>query len=415
MIKLKEVEDAIGKLYLIEDKGVIRTLLATIIANRISRNTKAVWMLFIAGSSGGKTMLTNLLSNVGKWIIPVDTLTTNTFASGLNRDKSTSLLDEANNGIIIFKDLTVLINLNRESLVEIMGQLRGIHDGEFVKRTGNEVAFKWEGKVGIVAAGTIAVQRKLRQFSPDGERFLNYRIKLPDPDDVTKRVLLNESRETFAQEEEDLFNMVSEFINDIIDNTLPMSSREIPQCIQDEITEISNFATLARSPVEMNFKNPKLVMFVHDREGPARVAKMLVNLADALMIISNEEVLSRFNSKILYKIALDSIPAERKMVLELLAKYRNATTSSIGIRLNLPTETVIAWLSQLNALSIVKKTKPGSSFVWELKKKYKDLMVDYIGIDKIDEELDEIEEKEGLFNAYTQGDEIDEAPEITGF
>ena len=53
--------------------------------------------------------------------------------------------------------------MNEEGLREIMGQLRSIYDGEFTKRTGNANDVVWSGKIGIIAGGTIASQRKMRQ------------------------------------------------------------------------------------------------------------------------------------------------------------------------------------------------------------------------------------------------------------
>jgi len=171
-ITIDEVEKAVNEVYLLVDKGIIRIIIATVLANRLKLSEKPVWLLILAGSSSGKTALMDIIRNCGKWIIPVDALTTNTFASGLKRDEETSLLHKASDGILVFKDFTTLTSMNEEGLREIMGQLRGIYDGTFDKKTGNNVDVTWEGKIGIIAGGTGAAARKMRQFSEQGERFV---------------------------------------------------------------------------------------------------------------------------------------------------------------------------------------------------------------------------------------------------
>ena len=76
---IEELEEKIKEVYLLVDEGIIRISLATIIGNRISVADKPIWLLLLAGSSSGKTAVMDLLTKCGPWMVPVDTLTTNTF------------------------------------------------------------------------------------------------------------------------------------------------------------------------------------------------------------------------------------------------------------------------------------------------------------------------------------------------
>lgn len=408
ILTIEQVENKIRDVYLLIDVGIIRIVIATVLGNRLGLSDKPIWLLILAGSSSGKTAIMGIIDKCGPWIIPIDTLTTNTFASGLKRDEEVSLLHKATNGVLVFKDFTTITSMNEEGLREIMGQLRSIYDGEFTKRTGNAADVEWKGKVGIIAGGTIASQRKMRQFSEQGERFINYIIDVADSKEITRRAMKNQKSLKIKADE--LAEIVGKFINDKI-NTVNKERLEIPAAIMEQMIDVADFATRARSPVTMSKKDPTMVEFVGDREMPPRMAMMLANIAVALMVICNEEVLSETNAKILYKTGLDSIPVERRIILSVLAKYKEASTKAIAMHLNYPTPTIRAWCNQLNALKLLDRSSSGkgNSDSWRLKKEYKDVVVKYENIEESEDELEEGEDMYETDNAYVNSNTTEDS------
>lgn len=407
-ITIEEIEKKINEVYLLIDKGIIRIVIGTVLGNRLGLSDKPIWLLLLAGSSSGKTAIMGIIDKCGPWIVPIDTLTTNTFASGLKRDEEVSLLYKANNGVLIFKDFTTITSMNEEGLREIMGQLRSIYDGEFTKRTGNAADVEWKGKVGIIAGGTIASQRKLRQFSEQGERFINYILNVADSKEITRRAMQNQK--SLKDKADELAEMVAEFVKQKLD-IVQKDALVIPEEIREAMIDVADFATRARSPVTMSKKDPTMVEFVGDREMPPRMAMMLGNIAVALMVISNEKTLGDLNAKILYKTALDSIPVERRIVLSLLAKYKEATTKALATQLNYPTMTIRAWCNQLNALKMINRSSAGkgsgNSDSWSLKKEYKETMIKYENIQEVKEELEELDNGYEIENAYVAAQDLD--------
>lgn len=390
-IKIEDVEKAFSDIYLLADDGAVRIMLATVIANRLFLNNKPVWLLFLAGSSSGKTALLQSLDNIGNWIFPIDTLTTNTFASGLQRSEETSLLHKANRGILVFKDFTTLTSMNEDALRDVMGQLRAIYDGSFDKKTGNGQDIHWIGKIGILAGGTIAVQRKMRQFSEQGERFINYSIKQPDAIEMTTRAVSNQ--ESMKEKEAMLQQIVKDFIEQTITDGA-QSGLVIPKDLEEELISVSNFSTLARSPVILDKKTNK-VAWVPEREMPARMAIQLINLGKSLMIMSGEKELSNKNAKILYQCAMDSIPVERRLIMRVLTQYKSASTKNLAIHLNYPTDPVLSWCSQLNARKLVERVArgDGSSDTWILKPEYRIVMERYEHVKQFDYDLKPTDEE----------------------
>lgn len=405
-ITFQEVLDEIKKTYIIKDEGIIKLLCATVISNRKNKTDKPIWLMIIQGSSSGKTILTQLFSKCGPWVVEVDTFSTNTLASGFGGDgRDYSLLHKANYGILVFKDFTTILSMNPDGLNEIMGQLRGIYDGKFDRPLGNGKGTTWKGKIGIIAVGTTEVQRKMRYYAQNGERFLNYIPEIADSIELGMRAMKNQKN--IEEQENYLADLVSKFINQKLCEEYD-ESRLVPEELEMNMVEVANFCTLARSPVNMNRKNPCIVDYVPEREQPPRMAMMLKNMAMGLMHIDNDNRLSEENSQIIYKVALDSIPADRKLVLLILAKYRNATTKNLAIRLNLTTETVRAWLVQVNALRMVDRLSGTgrSGDGWELKKNYKEILIEYLDIETEDKEL-EVSEEEEARNAYADDTDID--------
>jgi len=394
-LTIEDIEREVREVYLLKDVGVIRVIFATIISNRGNLDGDPVWLLLMAGSSSGKTALLQLLDKCGTYIHHIDTLTTNTFASGLKRDTETSLLHKAKNGILVFKDFTTLTSMNEEGLREIMGQLRSIFDGSFHKKTGNDADVDFEGKIGVIAAGTIEVQRKMRQFSKQGERFVNYIMDVADSKEIGRRALYNQKG--LKTKRESLADISAKFINAKLGKILD-SPKDLPKKIEEKLIELTNFCTLARSPVEMNKKNENIVAFVGNREELPRVIIQLKSLAIALMVIADEKELSDLSAKIIYKVALDSIPVERRIVLRMLALYRDSTTKNMAMKLNYPSDTVRGWLNQVNALKLVDRQAAGGGDTWTLKKEFKDVLIEFEGLEIIDSPLEPTEEE--MSNAY---------------
>lgn len=388
---IEKVEEEFAKFLLLADEGIVRLTCAVAIANRIG--TDPVWLLILGPSSGGKTEIIRSLDKL-PFIHPIDLLTTNTFASGMMKNRTeTSLLNKVNGGILTFKDFTTLLSMNKEGLNDIMGQLRSIYDGTFSKRFGTGEEVNWVGKIGVIAAGTGECQRVMRQYSKNGERFINYTMRQPDRKGAMRMAAKNQK--DIKAKRDAVQDMVQDFIEGMC-NKLVENQSYVTEEVQGEMFDIADFSCLARSPVILNFKT-NAVEFVPEPEMPMRVSTQLINIANVFMGMNNG-VLSDKDRKILYKIALDSIPVHRRMVLSILTKYEYVTTKAIALKLNYPTETVKIWLTEIDALKLCdrKEKMEGNADGWTLKKEWRQLLGKFDGIEVLDTELTETELNEEM-------------------
>src|SRR3990167_7804000 len=152
----KHLQKEFDEVYLLADRGIVRLIVATVIANQL--NMKPIWLQVVGPSSGGKSALLDSLNGLHdipefkNLIIPVSDITVSTFASGQRRtDKETSLLMKMNVGsILCYKDFTSILSKNIEAKAEIMKQLREIYDGSYNKHFGTGDVVAWTGKVGSI-------------------------------------------------------------------------------------------------------------------------------------------------------------------------------------------------------------------------------------------------------------------------
>lgn len=392
MVKIEEnpdflhLEEIVKNVLLVKDEGVIKLLCAAVIGTRLS--AQPIWLFLVAGSGGGKTEFILALSKV-KGIYFLSSLTKNTFISGQKRaGKQTSLLkqDEMQDAILTFKDFTTVLTINKDEKQEIMGQLREIYDGSYKKGFGTGEAIEWTGKIGLIAGVTSVIHSQRDWYAVMGERFIMYSLKQPGRIEATKRAFDNTG--LMKQYQEEMQNAFAKFLNDQLE--IPEKLPKIEQDLEDEILKLSEFTTRARSIIEREKYAAKNIQFVHEKEMPTRFASQLRVIASALMVINKGEFLTDRDKNILYKLALDSIPSQRRIVLKQLIYYKTVDTKGLALKLRMETPTVRIALDDLNVLNIIKRySGTKRSDEWEMEPNYRSLLAEYEDIRLTDEILTE--------------------------
>ncbi|MEK7092028.1 MAG: hypothetical protein AAB907_00220 [Patescibacteria group bacterium] len=379
------LEKLFNDTYLIVDKGFLKLVCATVIANRLPIDP--VWLFLVAPSAGGKTSIIQALDKV-IGIYPISTITANTFVSGFKKKgKETSLLHMIKDGIITFKDFTSLLNLNQEERKQIMAQLREIYDGSYVKHFGTGDKIEWHGKIGMVAGVTTAIYVTRDLYASMGERFIMYAIALPDRKEMAKRSLQNVSI-IQAQREK-----IKEAFRNYLDNEVAIPN-EVPTIhadLENEIIELAEFSTRARSVIEREWhSNTKDITFVHTPESPNRFASQLKSIAMGFIIMNGTKTLSEMDKNIIYKLAFDSINSTKRKALQELGRYQTINTAGLAIKMKYPTGTVRRWLEDLTVLEMADRIKnSGKSDKWRIKDEYRAIVQRFDSIQTVDYDLDE--------------------------
>lgn len=380
-ISFEELQARFEKWVLMTDKGIVKLLCAMVVAGRIAvRDDKdPVWFFLIGPSGGGKTQLLLSLFDLPD-MYPISLLTPNTFLSGFPGPNDSSLLPKVSGKTLIFKDWTNILSQNKDAFKELMGQLRDIFDGHMKKPFGNGKIAEWQGRIGIIAGTTPAIDMAQQVHTILGERFVNYRLAMPDRKDVARRVLANARHGD--QMKHEMRDAVYAFFKGL---SIPEKLPHIPPEAEEEIVDLANFATMARSGVIRSFDFKKEVIFVPAVEMPTRITEQLDMLASAFMVINKGEFLEA-DMNVIYKVALDSIPQTNRMVILQMARRDNLETSEIATRLGYPTGPIHMYLENLAMLGVCRRIKAkdtdegGTGDKWRLEKEFAQIVRRYEAI-----------------------------------
>lgn len=357
-MKFEELEKQIDEYMLLADRGIFRLLMAFMLARKLPEVPP--FLFIISSSSGGKTKLLQLFSKVRGYTEMGD-LTTNTFLSGQRRsDKETSLLHTLMpESFLVFKDWTTILSKYQEQMGALMGQLREIYDGSFNKRTGQGDNLQWRGKVSLLAGVTTAMYVHQKDMADMGERMLYYHMKQPNNMNLGRWIMSIEKRKRDEKKiEEELAQAIAifELSREVPDNTQDLPDFD-PQT-EEELIEIAFLATGARSSIERKqYDRSERMVMAHDREQIGRFLKQLRVLAYGLALINDDHKLTPADKSILFRIGLDSIPLQRKWVLDVLTEKKlGGTLAQLADYLKYPSDSVEKWVDDLVALGLVKST-----------------------------------------------------------
>jgi hypothetical protein len=396
VITFAQLQTVFDKWMLLPDRHIIKFLMSCYCANELSQ--RPVWAMIVAASGGGKTELLNSLLSLPK-IYSISSLTPSTFLSGMPGPRDNSLLPKITGMMLVFKDWTVILSMQKDARAEIFGQFRDIHDGATTKEFGNGQNRKWKGKVSILAACTESIDINQQQNAHLGERFIYYRPVMPARLDVAFRALDNSALQDEMQKE--LQNAVYSFIKGVDFSqfdTLPELSDETKK----ELVHLTNFSTLARSSVIRDFGFKKEVIFVPAPEMPTRVLQQLSLLASGAMIVNGGNLLPE-DLEMIYKTALDSIPRTNYIVIRELAKHDNQTTAAIAYSLGYPTDTIRTYLENITLVGVCDRLKTnGRGDQWTMKPEFVDIIRRYEEIQQLSE--DQMKDRE---HAVMTTEEID--------
>jgi hypothetical protein len=58
-------------------------------------------------------------------------------------------------GVLVIKDVTSILSMNRDLRTQVLGALREIHDGSWVRKAGTDggVSIPWEGRIVVIGRG----------------------------------------------------------------------------------------------------------------------------------------------------------------------------------------------------------------------------------------------------------------------
>jgi hypothetical protein len=362
-----KLQAVIGEYLLIRDPDTLAVPLASVAAHRLSGDP--VWLLIVAPPSGLKSELVMLLSALSG-AFPVSKLTARTFASGLTTDgDDPSLLARLTNEILLIKDFTTVLEMPSDERRMILAQLREIYDGRYDEVWGTGKELHWRGRLGFVAGVTSVIDRHHRVMAVLGQRFVLFRPEQPDRRETGERAIDNSGRANERQTQQALAEQVAAFING-----LPGFQ---PVLLRDQVrtlVKLADYVTRARSGVERDGQKRDLD-YAPAPEGTGRFARQLASLARGFALVGRRLVVDETDIARVVRVALDSIPAVRRYMLDALVKGNvDLATPRLSDHVQHGKTTQRRALEDLQSLGLViRHTGPKNSILWSLSGEFRSI------------------------------------------
>lgn len=349
-LDLPAVEATFRRWLDLPDVVPLRAVLATYAANRLDGDP--VWLLLVGGSGRGKTEQATALAKLpGVHIAAVLTeasLLSGTAKRETAKDATGGLLRKIGGwGVLVLKDFTSILSMNRDARAQVLAALREVYDGDWTRNVGTDGGrtLQWSGKVGVVGCTTSAIDSAHAVIATMGERFVLCRLHDGDGRDSARRAIRQAGHETAMRAE------LVAAVNGLFARGLPHPPHDLDDGTLERLVGLATLAATARSPVEHDYRTGDIAL-VLDSEAPTRLGKQLGQLYRAAGTIGIDRAGAW---QLVARIALDSIPKLRRAVIEALAGTADPmTTSAVREGVAYPQSTTRRALDELHAHGVVE-------------------------------------------------------------
>jgi hypothetical protein len=346
------------------DPSPLYVVLATVAANQAPGDP--VWLLLVGPPGSGKT---ELLVPLG--VLPdvhsAATLTEASLLSGTPKrdqakDAKGGLLREIGEyGIVVCKDFGSVLSMHRDTRAATLSALREVYDGAWTRHVGSDGGRKldWRGKVGILAGCTPTIDNHAAVMAAMGERFMTYRMPDTNEDAQFSRAL------THAGHEDAMRHQLGAAVRNVLAGIDTGRTKELDLTDTERVRlmHLATFAVRCRSAVERDGYTREIEI-VPEPEAPGRLGLNLGRLLAALTTIGVDRAQAWL---VITKVALDSMPKLRRLILEhLLAHDGPLTTTAVAEALDHPTQTTRRGLEDLAAHKVLHRqgTGKGKAHLW---------------------------------------------------
>jgi hypothetical protein len=348
------------------DADTLDAMLAAVAAECLDGDP--VWLLIISGSGNAKTETVQALDGIGATVTSTLTSDAALLSATPERERTQGatgglLRKIGDRGVLVIKDVTSILTMNRDMRARVLAALREVYDGRWYREVGADGGhtIPWTGRIAVIGAVTTAWDTAHSVVATMGDRFVLVRA------DSTKarRAAGRQAIRNTGMEE----TMRKELAAAAAGVIAGMDTQ--PITVTDDETETllaaADLVTLARTGVEYDYKGN--IIEAHAPEMPTRFAKQLTQIVRGGVAIGMERSEAL---RLAIRSARDSMPPLRLAIIDDLAANPYSTTTDVRRRTNQPRNTVDRQLQALHCLGVLtcdevdRATGPGSWWYYSL-------------------------------------------------
>lgn len=313
-----------------DDTDMPECIIAAYVVNGMP--TDPVWLMIVGSPSGGKTAALSILNELPD-THHLSTVSQGSLLSGSPRRERTKdstggvLREMGERGVIICKDFTTILSMNRDNQAGVLAAFREIYDGSWTRTFGTDGGRieTWRGKATVIAATTQTLDQKHEVIALMGERFLTIRLKTDAELSLrmTRKALEDgpealEARESLARLAKAIVGLVK----------VPDRCELLSKGLRDSLTTLADLVSQCRSGVERDGRTREIEGVPFREEGP-RLARQLASLFRGLLTIGNTEEEAWEKVR---RVGFDSMPELRRRIIFALKELSDPERTSVIAR-----------------------------------------------------------------------------------
>jgi hypothetical protein len=330
------------------DLDAINAVLATAAAERLDGDL--VWLWLIGGPGVAKTETTQSLIGAGALITSTisseGALLSGTSRKEATKDATGGLLRRLGaRGVLVVKDGTSILAMNRDTRASLLAALREVYDGRWVRNVGTDGGrtMTWEGRIAIIGAVTTAWDRAHDVIASMGDRFVMLRM-----DSTNGRHAAGRQAMSNTGHEIEMRAHLAETVGAVLRCVGPTDAITVTAEETDRLLAAADVVTRCRTGVDYDYRGD--VIDAHAQEMPTRFAKQLQQVMRGACSIGLTRPAAL---RLALRCARDSMPPLRLAILEDVAVHPHTRTIDVRRRLNKPRTTVDRQLQALHMLGVL--------------------------------------------------------------
>jgi len=332
------------------DVEALHAVLAAAAAERFAGDP--LWLLVVSGSGAAKTETVSALAASGALVTSTISSEGALLSATPKKDKAVGatgglLRRLGPRGVLVVKDLTSILSMDRHARAAVLAAFREIHDGKWDRNVGADGGrnLLWEGRLVVIAACTTAWDRAHDVIASMGDRFVIVRM---DSSQTPGRMSAGRHACANTGVEVEMRTHLGEVVAGLLGTVDPTTVITLTEAEQARLLVAANVVTLARTAVDYDYRGD--VIDAHAPEMPTRFAKQLMQMVRGAVAIG----LDRADAvRLAIRCARDSMPPLRLAILDDLAQHPYALTADVRRRLDKPRTTVDRQLQALHMLSVL--------------------------------------------------------------
>lgn len=329
------------------DLDVLDTVLAVAAVDQLDGDPP--WLLVVSGSGAAKTETVAPLAAAGAHVTSTiaseGALLSGTSRKERSKTATGGLLRKIGpSGVLVIKDVTSVLSMNRDARGAVLAALREVYDGKWERNLGSDggQSLTWVGRIVVIGAVTTAWDKAHAVVASMGDRFVLIRLD-------SRRGRVASGRQAIANtgEEEAMRRELGAAVAGVLAGVNPEADTSPTDEDSALILAVADVVTLGRTGVEHDYRGD--VIDAHAPEMPTRFAKQLTQVLRGGLALGIDRA---HMMRIVGRCAADSMPPLRLAVMLDLQGHPDSTTQEVRQRLDKPRATVDRILQALHILGL---------------------------------------------------------------